>query len=49
MFEYILENIISSVCNLNRYYQKYLKDEVLIMKSILSDIANNPPQYQINI
>ena len=48
MIEYIFENILSSLCDINRYYQIHIKDEVKTMKSVIYEIVINPPQYQLD-
>ena len=51
MLEHILENVLSSVCDINRYYLIHIKSEVKIIKSIIYDFIKsdiNHLNYNLN-
>lgn len=49
MIKYILENILSSLCDINRYYHIHINNELKIIKSVIYDISSNPPNYSLDI
>ena len=41
MFEFIIDNILSTVCKVNRYYHTHIKDEVKFVNSIIYDFITS--------